>query len=229
MASELIRLSDYSLEPLGNGNGLKNVNLALSKGEAFSIGTDSSDDAHLLLRGLATLESPKSGQFFYKGKKLDFSDYRSLLAYKKKVGYIAPDAALISNRSMRDNLMLMRYYFEDSTSIQMSKKAIELCRIFELGKKLDLKPHQLDPGENRLFLIVRELSKNPEILLVERPGGFLRTKNFEALKTVFGNLIREDLALVFFLTDEAFTREFSRSQILIEKGRVTIESWGRMQ
>ncbi len=222
MASELIRLTDYSLEPLGDGNGLKNINLVLSKGEAFSIGTDSPDDAHLLLRGIATLEPPKCGQFFYKGKELDFSDYRSLLAYKKNVGYIASDATLISNRSMHDNLMLMRYYFENSTSILMSEEVIELCRVFELGKKLDFKPHQLGPEENRLFVIVRELSKNPEILLVERPREFLRTKSFEALKGVLRNLIRKDLALVFFSTDEAFTKEFSQRQILINKGRVTI-------
>ena len=221
MASELIRLSDYSLEPLDDGNGLKNINLVLSKGEAFSIGTDSPDDAHLLLRGVATLEPPKSGQFFYKGKELDFSDYRSLLAYKKNVGYIASDATLISNRSMHDNLMLMRYYFEDSTSIQMPEEVVELCRLFKLGKRLDLKPHQLDPEENRLFVIVRELSKNPEILLVERPRDFLRTKGFEALKGVLRNIVRKNLALVFFSTDEVFTKEFSRRPIFINKGRVT--------
>jgi len=222
MASELITLSDYSLEPLGDGNGLKNVNLALSKGEALSIGTDSLDDVRLFLRGVASLVPPKRGQFFYKGKELDFSDYRSLLAYKKNVGYIASDATLISNRSMHDNLMLMRYYFEDSTSVQMSEEVIELCSVFELGEKLDLKPHQLGPEENRLFVIVRELSKNPEILLVERPREFLRTKSFEALKGVLRNLIRKDLTLAFFSTDEGFTKEFSRRPIFIKKGRITI-------
>jgi len=221
MTSELIRLSDYSLEPLGDGNGLKNVNLALSNGEALSIGTDSPDDARLLLRGVATLVAPKRGQFFYKGKELDLSDYRSLLAYKKNVGYIASDATLISNRSMHDNLMLMRYYFEDSTSIQMPEEVVELCRLFKLGKRLDLKPHQLDPEENRLFAIVRELSKNPEILLVERPRDFLRTKSFEALKGVLRTIVRKNLALVFFSTDEVFIKEFSRRPIFIDKGRVT--------
>lgn len=215
MASELVRLSDYTLEPLGDGNGLKNINLALSKGEALSIGTDSPDDAHLLLRGLATLELPKSGQFFYKGKELDFTDYRSLLAYKKKVGYIAPDATLITNRSMRDNLMLMRCYFEDSTSIPMSDQVIELCKVFELEKGLDFKPPELDHEENRLFVIVRELSKNPEILIAERPRDFLRTKSFEILKAVLRNVINKNVAFVFFSTDEAFTKEFSDGQILI--------------
>jgi ABC-type lipoprotein export system ATPase subunit len=221
MASELIRLSNYTLEPLGDGNGLKNVDLALSNGEALSVRTDSPDDARLLLRGIASLVPPKIGQFLYKGKELDFSDYRSLLPYKKNVGYIASDATFISNRSMHDNLMLMRYYFEDSTSIQMYEEAIELCTVFEIERGLDLKPYQLGPEENRLFVIVRELSKNPEILLVERPREFLRSKSFEALKGVLRNMVSKDLALVFFSTDDVFTEEFSRRPIFINKGRVT--------
>jgi ABC-type polar amino acid transport system ATPase subunit len=229
MPSVLIRIFDYSLKSLGDGNGLKDVNLALSKGEAFSIETDSPDDARLLLRGMATLKPPKSGQFFYKGKELDFSDYRSLLAYKKNVGYIASDATLISNRSIHDNLMLMRYYFEDSTSIQMPEEVIELCRAFALGTGFDLRPYQLDPEQNRLFVIVRELSKNPEILLFERPREFLRTKSFETLKGVLRNLISKGLAMVFFSTDEVFTKEFSQRPISINNGRLTFERQGRRQ
>jgi ABC-type lipoprotein export system ATPase subunit len=221
MASELVRLSDYTLEALVNGNDLKNFNLVLSKGDAFSIVTDSSDDAHHLLRGVAGLDAPKSGRFLYKGEEIDFSDYRNLLHYKRNVGYVASDAIFLANRSIHDNLMLMRHYFEDSTCIEMCTEAVELCRVFDLEKRLDLKPHQLDPEEHRLFVIVRELSKNPEILLIEKPGDFLARKSFEALKGILRNLIKMDLALMFFSTDQTFTDEFANRRIAIDKGTVT--------
>jgi ABC-type lipoprotein export system ATPase subunit len=227
MAEELIRLSDYTLEALGDGNALRNFSLVLSKGDAFSIVTDSPDDAHHLLRGIATLEPPQSGRFLYKGEEIDFSDYRNLLPYKRRIAYIASDATLVTNRSLRDNLMLMRYYFEDSTSVEMPEELVELCTIFELNKRLDLKPHQLDPEEHRLSVIVRELSKNPEIVLVERPRVFLRTKFFEALKEILRNLMRKDLVLVFSETDKAFTSEFSNKIIAIHQGKVTTFSSGR--
>ncbi len=224
MASELIRLSDYTLEALGDGNGLKDFNLVLSKGEAFSIATDSPDDAHLLLRGIATLEPPKGGQFFYREKELDFSDYRNLLAYKKKVGYIASDATLITNRSVHDNLMLMTFYLEDSTSIEMPGEVVELCRLFDLEKTFHLKPHQLDPEEYRLAVIAREISKHPEILLLGRPRDFLRQYTFEAVQEVLSSLTKKDLALIFFSVDEAFTKEFSDREIFIDKGRLTTKA-----
>ncbi len=221
MASELVRLSDYTVEAVANDSGLKNFNLLLNKGDACSIITDSPDAAHHLLRALATLAFPKGGQFFYKGEALDFSDYRKLLGYKRKVGYIAPDATFITNRSIRHNLMLMRYYFEDSTSIEMSEDMMQLCAMFGLEKKLDVRPHQLDPEEYRLFVIVRELSKGPELVLIDRPRAFLRTKNFETLKRILRHMIRRDVALTFFSTNRGFAREFSNKRITIHRGKVT--------
>lgn len=229
MVDELIRLADYTLEALGDGSALRNFNLVFSKGDAFSIVTDSPDDAHHLLRGIATLEPPQSGRFLYKGEEIDFSDYRNLLPYKRKIGYIASDATLVTNRSIRDNLMLMRYYFEDSTSVEIPQELMELCAIFELDGSLDLRPHQLDPEEHRLCVIVRELSKNPEIVLVERPRVFLRTKFFEALKEILRDLMRKDLVLVFSETDKAFTSEFSNRIIAIHQGKVTTFSSGRKE
>jgi len=221
MRLELIRLSDYTLEDFAGEGGLKNFDLVLSQGDAFSIVTDLPDAAHHLLRSVATLEYPKNGRFFYKGEELDLSDYRSLLPYKRKVGYIASDSTFVTNRPIRDNLMFRRYYLEDSTSIEMSEEDFELCRTFELEQRLDLHPHQLDPEEHRLFVIVRELSKHPEILLFDRPRAYLRTRSFEALKEILRDLIKKDLALIFFSTDKAFIHEFSNKKIAIDKGRVT--------
>ncbi len=227
MASELIRLSDYMLEAFAGENGLRNFDLILERGDACSIVTDSPDAARHLLRALATLEPPESGRFLYKGEELDLSDYRKLLGYKRKTGYVAPDATFITNRSMRDNLMLMRYYLEDSTTIAMPVELVELCTIFELGEKLDVKPHQLDPEEQRLFVIVRELSKDPDIVLIYRPRAFLRTKSFEALKSILRDLIKKGRALIFFSVDKSFTNEFSNKRITIDRGKVTSFASGK--
>jgi putative ABC transport system ATP-binding protein len=221
MDAELVKLSDYTLEVPGNENALTTFTLVVSKGDAYSIVTDTPDDAHHLLRGVAALDPPKSGRLLYKGEEIDFSDYRNLLHYKRNVGYIATDAVFLSNRSIRDNLMLVRYYFEDATSVETCEESMELCKVFDLEKRLDLKPHQLDPEEHRLCVIVRELAKNPEILLIEKPRVLLTTKSFEALKETLRNLIKKKLSLIFFSTEKAFIKEFANKHIAIDKGKVT--------
>ncbi len=223
MASDIIEIVNYMIKGPGKGYGLSGVNLRLSAGDAFSMVTDSPDDAHFLLRAIATLEVPEEGKFFYKGKELNLLDYSVLLPYKKKVGYIAADAALISNLSAYENLMLMSSYFENSTNLKMPDKMVDLCRLFELQEKLHLKPAELHPEENRLFIVIRELSKSPEILLIERPTDFLGAKSIDALKTALRTLAGKNIALVLSSADRAFISEFCNRQIVIEKGKITTQ------
>lgn len=222
MTSELIRLSNYSIQAMGDGYGLRDFDLSVSRGDAFAIKTDSTDDAYILLRGIATLTPPEKGVLSYKGEELDFSDYRSLLFYKRRVGYIASDATLLANRTAYDNLMIMRYYYEDSLSIKMGPETRALCGIFGLERLLELQPHHLDPEEKRLFIIVREISKDPEILLIERPRDFLRPNSIENLKRVLRGVVTRGIALVFFSMDKGFMEEFSQGEIAINKGRLTV-------
>ncbi|MFH1075330.1 MAG: hypothetical protein V1753_00555 [Pseudomonadota bacterium] len=90
----LIELSDYHIESPEDGALLKNINFCLESGERIYIKSDMRRNARLFLRALATLAYPSKGCFYYLDKKLDLTDYRNLLEYKKKnriyrVGYIA--------------------------------------------------------------------------------------------------------------------------------------------
>ena len=152
---ELIILVDYTLTSPGGGAALREINFALNSGDRVSIVAHVRDDVRLFIRGLASLVYPTSGKFFFQGKELDFSDYRNLLAYKQKVGYIASDASFISNRSVRDNLMFMINYLENEFPATPSDDIIELCRMFHLDTKQDLLPADLDPEKMRSAIIIR--------------------------------------------------------------------------
>ncbi|MFC1817046.1 hypothetical protein ACFL0M_14170, partial [Thermodesulfobacteriota bacterium] len=95
----LVELSDYTLIPTGTGYGLKNCYFSLSKGDICSIQADFIDDAHLFLKALAMLVAPANGTYHFKGKKVDFKDYRKSLPYKQQIGYVTPESTMISNRT----------------------------------------------------------------------------------------------------------------------------------
>jgi len=50
------------------------------------------------------------------------------LPIKRKIGYISSDLALISNRTLLDNLLLLKTYFEDTLSEELPDDMAELCR-----------------------------------------------------------------------------------------------------
>jgi len=218
----VIRLVGYTLAPAGKGNGIAGADFSLFPGEAWSIGSDQPDDAHLFMRALATLCAPAGGDYFYAGSLLDFSDYRLLLPYKRRIGYISPDSALISNRTIRDNLRLMKSYFENASPGDPFPEMDELCRFFHIEDKLDLRPSGLDREDLRLAVVVRELIKNPEVVLVERPRDFLGLKRYGLFSSVLGETVRAGVPLVFLSSDEGFIREFSNREASIENGRLRI-------
>ena len=214
----LIELSDYCLNPIGTGNGLNNSYFALSSGDACSMQTDSTDDAHIFLKALATLVRPASGTYRFTGKPVDFSDYRELLPFKKKIGYIGQDAPMVSNRTVRENLLLMKSYYENSLSISLDEKVSRLCKRYGLQSKLDVRPGKLRPVDLRMAIAIRELTKSFDVLLIDCPEDYFGHSPSDPFDEIFRNIHHTGKAVVFFSRDHDFAETYANRKILITKG-----------
>ncbi len=221
---QLIELSDYTLTPTGTGNGLNEFYFALSKGDICSIHADSEDDAHIFLKALATLIRPAKGTYRFMGEKVDFSDYRNLLPCKKKIGYISQDSAMISNKTVRENLLFMRYYFENSLLITLDENASRLCSIFNIQDKLDMHPAEISLMDLRIAITIRELSKSPDLLLIEHPEDFISHAKFDFFVKILKDMLLSGLTVVFISNKKSFVEEFSDRNILITGGTLTTVS-----
>ena len=218
----LINLVDYTIDSPERDCCLNKLNFGLSQGDAFAIIADSPDRAHMFLKALAMLVKPVSGEFYFKDKKVDFSDYRNLLPCKKKIGYIASDAAMISNITVRENLLYMRYYFENSLSLSLDEKADNLCKIFSIHDKLNVRPGKLRSVDLRIAIAIRELSKSPDLLLLERPEDFIGHTNFDLFTEVLRDLVLTKLPIVFISYDKDFIEEFSNKKIFLKDGTLAV-------
>ena len=217
----LIELTEYCLNAIGAGNQLKDLKFELSKGDICFIQADVTDDAHNFLKALATLVRPFSGGYRFMGKPANFSDYRKLLPLKKKIGYIGQDAAMISNRTVRENLLLMRCYFEDSLSLSLDDKATKLCRIFDLQDKLDVRPGSLQVADLRHAIAVRELTKAFDVLLLDRPEDYFGYGRFDLFNEILQDIKTSGQAAVFFSRDRHFIETLTNRKILIAAGTLT--------
>jgi len=217
----LIELSDYCLNPIGTGNGLNHSYFALSSGDVCSLQTDSTDDAHIFLKALATLVNPVSGTYCFTGEMINFSDYRELLPFKRKIGYIGQDSAMISNRTVRENLLLMRYYFENSLSISLDENVSKFLEMFDLEDKLDVRPGELRPVDLRTAIAIREITKSFDVLLLDRPEHYFGFKSFNLFNEILEDILKAGHAVVFFSRDRDFIETFSTRKILIAGGTLT--------
>lgn len=215
-------LTDYGI---ASSDGSRNLNLfhfTISRGDVCRVQTDFLDDASLFLRALATLTAPIKGSYRFQGTPLDFSDYRNLLPVKRQIGYIAPETAMLSNRTIRQNFLLMRSYFEDSVTLTLDDVVFRLCQQFNLVGKLDLRPAELDPIDLRTAIMIRELTKSPSLLILERPEFFVGQRSLAMFMERFQSMVAARIPVVFLSGDTTLNHRFATREIIIRDKVVTV-------
>lgn len=218
---QLIEMSDYTLAPIGSGHGIKGFYFALSAGDVCAIEAERPDDAHAFLRSLATLVYPLKGTYRFMGKKVNLKNYKELLVCKRKIGYIAHDAALISNLTVRQNILMHRYYFENDLTIDIDDNLHAMCDTFGVCRKLDNRPADLNSLERQIAIVIRELSKGPEVLLLDRPEDFIGHAQSEILGRMLDEWIDQRKPVVFVSFDRRLVRRFASRKIMIANGSLT--------
>ena len=217
----IIEMTDYILAPRGSGQGIHGFYFSLSQGNVCAIETPNPDDANIFLRAVATLNRPVQGSYLYEGTRIDLKSYEKMLQCKPKIGYIAPDAALISNLTVRQNFLLQRYYFENNLNIDLDDNLQSICDTLGISSKLDKRPADLNSMETRMAIVVREISKKPQVLLLDRPEEFIGHDKFDVLVEIFSDWIAKKKPVVFFSFDRRFIRRFANRKILITNGALT--------
>ena len=215
---KLIELTQYSFDSKKTGLPFQPFDFSMTPGDVVSISTDSTGDALNFLKALATLIHPLQGEYRYKQNILDFSNYRNLLDTKKNFGFITSHAALISNRTVRENLLLMSAYHTNATSYQLDQHTQELFKLFSLEDKLELKPADLTHHDYRFAITVRELIKKPEILLLGYPENFVGIANLATFNTILFDMLGRDVCIVFLSEYPHFIETFSKRELVISRG-----------
>jgi ABC-type lipoprotein export system ATPase subunit len=220
---EYIALSEYTVASVGTGRKLEGIDFSLSAGDVCAIAPGSWMDADAFLRALATLNPPLAGVYRFGSETLDFSDYRKLLPVKRRIGYVASDAALISNRTLRENLLIMRQYFENSLTVSLDRATASLCRKLGIEAELDRRPSEVDPIDVQTAIAIREIGKSPEVLLLDRPEEFLGQSRFRILAETIEDMIDRRVPIVVLTENRMFADQFVNRWIHIEDGRVTVK------
>jgi D-methionine transport system ATP-binding protein len=218
---KVIDLKDYVIGPQTEGRTFEPFDFSLSRGDVCLLSTDSTGDALAFLKALATLTRPLQGRYRFNGDLLNLWDHDSLLSVKKKIGYITSHTALISNRTIQDNLLWIGAYYNNTLSVEPDQRTRELCDLFSIHKIMDRRPSELSARDCHLVITIRELAKSPEVLLLENPEDLIGLANFGIFWDVFAKLTEEQLPVVFLSNSKSFIQSFSNRKLMIMQGKLT--------
>ena len=215
-ATPIIDIADLALGPPGMPGPCGSLRLAVAPGDVIAVIVDPPVDGRYLLRILATLDQPKRGEYRFNGKKVDLKDYRQCLAIKRQIGYVAPDAGMISNRTLRENLLLTRFYSENDLTIDIDETLDSLCRGAGLFPMLNRRPSVLSDSELLKAITIREMGKAPPVMLIDRPENFIKIDENDGIYSHLKNMAGSGTAVVFVSHNRKMTGLANRQLILTD-------------
>lgn len=172
-----------------------------------------------LLRLIAGLEAFESGEITLNDNSIQ-KDSRAIDAYRKAIGFVFQDHNLFNHLSVFDNLALVLEKVHRRDPQDFTPQIHDLLKTFDLFEHKDKFPHQLSGGQSQRVSIVRALSINPNLILLDEPTASLDPiLTYDVLKAV-KKLADESKDFIIVTHEIGFAKNIADYVVFMEEGRI---------
>lgn len=153
-------------------HAVNNISFDVFKGETYSIVGESGCGKSTTAKILLNIESPTSGEIFFKGKDISTFNRQEWKEYRKKVQIIFQDPYSSLNPRWSVGKIIAEP-LELNTSLSKKEIVKEVHKIMEkVGLEEDWYsryPHQFSGGQRQRIGIARALILKPEVIVCDEP------------------------------------------------------------
>lgn len=211
-----ISLKNIGMEYQNGVTALTNVSIDIKKGEFVSLLGPSGCGKTTLLRIIADLLKPTSGEVTVGGET------PTEARLKRKYGIVFQSPVLYDWRTVKKNVMLPLEILKVPKA-DREERAMQMLELVGLTDFADRYPKQLSGGMQQRVGIARALAIQPEILLMDEP--------FSALDEFTREKLHEDLLRIWRKTDKTIvfvTHNIAESVFLSDRVCVLSPHPGRL-
>jgi phospholipid/cholesterol/gamma-HCH transport system ATP-binding protein len=149
---------------------LKGVDLTVFKGENVAVLGKSGSGKSVLIKILAGLLKPDSGQVTVLGQNVDTLQEKELNLLRLHIGFSFQSSALYDSMSIRQNLQFpLIMNVKNLSKKDIANSVEEVLEAVGLIDKIDEMPGDLSGGQRKRIGIARTLILRPEIMLYDEP------------------------------------------------------------
>jgi ABC-type sugar transport system ATPase subunit len=142
---------------------LHDVNFSIRDGEYFVILGPSGNGKTQLLKLLAGLNKPKSGEIWIDGTRRDH-----LPPEKRDIGYVFQDQVLFPHMNVYDNIAFS-LKLQNQQKTEIKEKVENMAEILGISYMLDRSPVNLSGGEKQRVALARAMVMGPKVLIMDEP------------------------------------------------------------
>lgn len=159
----------------------KDFNLNIDSGEFVVISGTSGRGKTTLLNMIGGLEQIDNGKIIV--NKYDVGQQRNHVKYYRDiVGFLFQNFALIENKTVAENLKIVKSHDDSTVSIDSA-----LSRV-GLEDKKNSKVYTLSGGEQQRVALARLMIKKCDLILADEPTGSLDQENSAEVMSILGEL-----------------------------------------
>jgi phospholipid/cholesterol/gamma-HCH transport system ATP-binding protein len=206
---------------------LENINLSIYKNTFTTIIGKSGAGKTSLLKLIAGIYYPDKGEVKIFSNNLNVLTSQEMISLRKKMGFVFQDSALISNLSIKENLMLPLSYHEYNISVKDKNEVIlDALDKINLTDTLDQRPAQLSLGEQKLIAMARAMILKPEILFLDEPLAYLDELNMKKVLFLIEEYFKNHNATVIAVSNiKSIVNMLSERIILIDNKTILINDY----
>lgn len=173
----------------------ENLSLSVGRGEFVLLHGNTGCGKSTVLRLLAGLERPTTGEIIVAGDRVDRFNEVQRRWLRRSMGLMVQEGLLLDDRSIHDNVMLPALAAEESFSEARSRAllALEKCGIAELATQL---PRHLSAGQRQLVNLARAVVNRPVVILADEPVAHLDKSNARTLLDLLGAFVEAGVTVV---------------------------------
>ena len=191
------------------------VSFGIEKGQMAALLGPSGSGKTTILRMLAGLDMPDSGDIMINGILVN-----DLPGNKRGIGFVFQNYALFRYMTVADNIAFgLEVQKKGKAEIrERVEELLELISMEDLGKRY---PHQLSGGQKQRVAFARALAPRPGLLLLDEPFAAIDAKVRRELRNWLKEMIgKVGITSIFVTHDQEEAMEVANQVIIINQGKI---------
>ena len=203
----------------GQFHVLRDIDLAVARGERIVICGPSGSGKSTLIRCINRLEEHQQGKLVVDGVELH-DDVKAIEAIRRSVGMVFQQFNLFPHLTVLENLTLAPMWVGKVPKKEAEERAMQQLTRVRIAEQAQKYPLQLSGGQQQRVAIARALCLTPKIMLFDEPTSALDPEMINEVLDVIVELAGQGITMLCVTHEMGFARQVADRVIFMDQGQI---------
>lgn len=201
-----------------------NLSFEVNKGEVLALIGENGAGKSTTMKMISGVTTPDSGKIEINAVRYSFKNPEE--ASKAGVGIVFQELSLVDSLSVAENIFMNRQPVNKNGNInfkELYKDTEKILDIFKLDIKPQTKVATLSAGRKQMVEILKAISHNPKLLILDEPTSSLTESEIELLFKVIRDLKEQGMAFIYISHKMSEIFEITDKAVIMRDGKFVEE------